>query len=102
MQPTRRVVRIEYRVRPDVDLDALKQDITGFVDGIRALRATSVYTSYQDVDDPRHFVHVGEFDTDAVPELQAQEFFKRFSARQKERCVVGPDATKLAMVASTR
>lgn len=98
----RKYVRVEYHVRGDVDLDELKREIAGFVAGIREHRADHLYTSYQDIKDARHFVHVGDFAAEAVPGLQAQAFFGRFTAFLRERCVVGPEVTMLAKMASTR
>lgn len=97
----RRHVRIEYRLRDDVDLDAFKQRVAEFVAGLRAHRADSVYTSYQATDDPRRFVHVGDFAADAVPSLQAEPFFRRFSAGMRELCAAGPEVIQLVAVAST-
>ena len=98
----RKHVRIEYRVRPDVDLEELERDITAFVDGIRAHRESNLYTSYRDTADPRHFVHIGEFDAEQVAGLQQQDFFKRFATRLRERCAVPPEVTTLSVVRSTR
>ena len=97
----RRHVRIEYRIREDVDLDAYLRLATEFVGNIRALRATNHYTVYRSAKEPRHFVHVGHFDADAVPVLQAQPWFQAFTARQRELTVAPPDAVVLAEVAST-
>ncbi len=94
-------VRVDYRLRPDVDLDQQKRDIAAFIAGIHAHRVTSRYTSFQDVKDPRHFVHVGTFDADAVASLTQQEFFVAFTKLLRERCVTPPDATVLSVVAST-
>lgn len=101
MSQDKQHVRVEYRLRPEVDLDQQKRDIAAFVAGIHAHRATSRYTSFQDVKDPRHFVHVGMFDADAVPSLTQQEFFMTFTKLLRERCVTPPDATQLSVVATT-
>jgi len=101
MSQDKQHVRIEYRVRPEVDLDEVKRDIAVFVAGIHAHRATSRYTSFQDLKDPRHFVHVGMFDVDAVPSLTQQEFFVTFSKSLRERTVTPPEATQLSVVATT-
>ena len=95
-------VRIEYTIRPDVNLDELKGAIGEFVAGIGALHPENRYTSFQDVKDPRRFVHVGEIVEDVVPTLQAATFFKRFTTYLRERCAVGPEALDLNPVASTR
>jgi quinol monooxygenase YgiN len=95
-------VRIEYRLRDDVDLDSYAAAVTEFVGGIRAHAASSEYTSYRDAKDPRHFVHVGHFDESIVADLQAQAFFQRFTARQREASVAPADVTMLLPVASTK
>ena len=63
-------VHVEYHVRKDVDLDELKREIARFVSGIHEHGIDHVYSSYQDVKDERHFVHVGDFGAETVPGLQ--------------------------------
>jgi uncharacterized protein YktB (UPF0637 family) len=53
------------------------------------------------VKDPRYFVHVGQFDADAVPSLTQQEFFVTFTKSLRERTVTPPEATQLGVVATT-
>jgi len=96
-----RYVRIEYTVRPDVDLEELAGAIGEFVAGIAAHHPEHRYTSYRHADDPRRYVHVGELVADVVPALQREPFFQRFTAYLRERCVTGPDVTPLQPVAST-
>jgi quinol monooxygenase YgiN len=97
-----RHVRIEYRVREDVDLDWLAGSIGEFVAALRAHDGSHDYTSYRDAKDPRHFVHVGHFTPTAVTALQVQPFFRAFTAKLREACAAGPDVTQLVPVASTR
>ena len=97
-----RHVRIEYRVREDVDLAQLTDQIAAFVAGMRAHHASHDYTSYRDAKDPRHFVHVGHFDPEAVASLQSQPFFRQFTTELRPLCVHGPEAIQLEAVASTR
>jgi quinol monooxygenase YgiN len=97
-----RHVRIEYRVREDIDLDRLAASIGEFVAGMRAHDGSHDYTSYRDAKDPRHFVHVGHFEATAAATLQTQPFFQAFTAHLKEACASGPDVTQLVPVASTR
>jgi quinol monooxygenase YgiN len=97
-----RHVRIEYRVREDVDLDRLAASIGAFVAGMRAHDGSHDYTSYRDAKDPRHIVHVGHFAPAAAATLQTQPFFQAFTAHLKEACASGPDVTQLVPVASTR
>lgn len=95
-------VRIEYTIRPDVDLDEVKREIAEFVAGIRDHDGAHLYTSYQLVDEPTRFVHIGELDDGSVAALQQQPFFARFAGFLRERCAAGPTVTTLARVASTR
>lgn len=95
-------VRIEYTVRPEVDLDELTGTIKQFVASIRDHSAAHRYTSYQQSEDRRSFVHVGEFLEEELPSLQAEPFFKRFTAFLRERCAKGPDVTVLDRVAAAR
>jgi quinol monooxygenase YgiN len=97
-----RHVRIEYRVRPDVDLDALTGLIRDFVAGIANNDASHDYTSYRDAKDPRHFVHVASFEPAALAALQAAPFFQTFTKRLRESTVTDPEVTQLSPVASTR
>ncbi|HEX4418064.1 MAG TPA: hypothetical protein VH165_09205 [Kofleriaceae bacterium] len=97
-----RHVRIEYRVRDDINLDQLAASIGEFVAGMRAHDQATDYTSYRDAKDPRHFVHVGHFRPDAAASLQTQPFFQSFTAKLRESCASGPDVTNLTPVASTR
>ncbi|HWM89015.1 MAG TPA: hypothetical protein VNO33_24355 [Kofleriaceae bacterium] len=97
-----KIVRIEYAVRPDVDLDELTGAIGEFVAGIHAHDPGHRYTSYQLREDSRRFVHIGEFDAETLPGLQAEAFFGRFTAFLRERCAAGPEVTALTRVASTR
>ncbi|HEV7557376.1 MAG TPA: hypothetical protein VGO00_18040 [Kofleriaceae bacterium] len=95
-------VRIEYRVRPDADLDVVTGMIRDFVAGIANHDASHDYTSYQDVKDPRHFVHVATFQPAALTALQAQPFFQKFGKQLREHTVTDPEATFLTPFASTR
>ena len=95
-----RYVRIEYTVRPDVDLDELTGAIADFVASIRAHDAEHRYTSYQQSEDRRSFVHIAELVEESAA-LQAQPFFARFSSFLRERCAKGPDVTELSRVALT-
>jgi quinol monooxygenase YgiN len=99
---TRKHVRIEYRLKPEVDLDELHRELRTFVAAMHADSADHTYTSYQDVADPRHFVHVGDFDPDRIKPMQEQPFFQRWRAYLAPRCTSGPEATMLAPVVSTR
>ncbi len=98
----RQNVRIEYRIRPDVELAHVEAAIGTFVAGIRDHSADHSYTSYRDTKDPRHFVHVGSFARAASAELQAQPFFKTFTEALRGWTVTPPEVTMLDAVASTR
>jgi hypothetical protein len=97
-----KIARIEYTLRDGVDIDEVKAAIATFVAGIRQHDAGHRYTSYQHADAPRQFIHIGAFDPDRLPDLQAQPFFGQFAGFLRDRCERGPDVTWLAEVASTR
>jgi quinol monooxygenase YgiN len=98
----RKHFRLEYRLRPDVDVDAYLPDVKKFVANMRDHDASHDYTSYRDAKDPRHFVHVGHFDADAVERMQTEDWFKTFTAHLRTLTVAPPEATMLAQVATTR
>jgi hypothetical protein len=95
-------IRIEYTIRPDVDLDELKHAIAEFVAGIGALHPENRYTSFQYAKAPRRFIHFAEIVEDVLPALQAEPFFIRFTTYLREQCIAGPEASWLDQVASTR
>ena len=51
-------IRIDYTVKADVDLDRLKDAITGFVAGIRNHHPGHRYTSFQHPADPNRFIQL--------------------------------------------
>ena len=88
-------IRIDYSVKPDVDLGELKTAIGEFVAGIRSHHPEHRYTSFQHPADPFRFIHIGEVVEEVLPDLQKQSFFQHF------RCSAGPEVTRLDRVAST-
>lgn len=99
----RKHIRLEYRLRPDVDVDAYLPEVMKFVASMRDHAASHDYTSYRDTKDPRHFVHVGHFDGgDVVEQMQTQDWFKSFTAHLRTLTVAPVEVTTLAQVASTR
>jgi len=97
----RKHLRLEYRLRPDVDVEAYLPEVQKFVANMRDHDASHDYTSYRDVKDPRHFVHVGHFDAEVVERMQTQDWFKGFTAHLRTLVVAPPDVTMLAQVATT-
>jgi quinol monooxygenase YgiN len=96
-------MRLEYRIRPDVDVEAVYLPlVTGFVASMRAHHASHDYTAYRDAKDPHHFVHVGHFDASVVPDMQAQAWFTTFTGRLRELTVAPPDVVMLGQIAATR
>jgi hypothetical protein len=95
-----RYVRIDYTIKPDVDLEEMKRAIREFVASIASHHADHRYTSYQSASDPRSFVHVGEIVD--VDNFQTTPFFRKFSQFLRERCAAGPEVTFLSRVASAR
>ena len=94
-------IRVDYVLKPDVDLDELKVAIAEFVAGIRSHHTEHRYTSFQHPADPFRFLHIGEVVEEVLPDLQSQSFFQHFTAYLRERCSVGPEVTRLNRVAST-
>ncbi len=97
-----KIVRIDYTVRDDVDLDQVKAAIAKFIAGIRAHDASHQYTSFVHVASPRQFTHLGIIAADRLADLQAQPFFGDFAGFLRAHCVRGPEVTWLDQVASTR
>ena len=98
----RKHMRLEYRLRPEVDVDTYLPEVTTFVTNMREHDASHDYTTYRDVKDPKHFVHVGHFDSDVVERMQTQDWFKSFTARLRTLTVNPPDVTMLSQVAATK
>ena len=95
-------VMIRYTLRDDASIDAVKAAATTFVDGLAAHSDAILYTSYQQGDAGRSFVHVGFFPDEATLKgAQAQPFFGEFAAALKDRAAEGPTVTWLSPVAST-
>jgi hypothetical protein len=94
-------IRIDYTVKPNVDLDELKAAIAEFVAGIRGHHPEHRYTSFQHPADPFRFTHFGEVVEEVIPDLQKQPFFVHFTEYLPEKCSSGPEVTRLDRVAST-
>jgi hypothetical protein len=94
-------IRVDYTVKPEVDLNTLKADIYEFVAGIRSHHPEHRYTSFQHPADPNRFTHVGALVEEALPDLQKQPFFRHFTESLPGRCSIGPEVTRLDRVAST-
>ena len=97
----RRHVRIEYTLRPEVDIDAYKSAVGQFVRDIHSHHASHAYAVYQHETDARRFTHVGAFDAEIVPAMQKEAWFETFTARLRQSAVNGPDVQMVAPVAST-
>lgn len=96
-----RYIRIDYTVKPDVNIEELKREIGEFVNGFRAHHHQHRYTSLQHASDPLRFTHFGEVVEEATHDLQQQPFFLHFTAYLREKCSSGPEVTRLNRVAST-
>jgi len=94
-------IRVDYTLKPEVDLDHLKVAISEFVAGIRSHHPDHRYTSFQHPTDPKRFIHIGEFVEEVIPDLQKQPFFQKFTEYLPGQCSVGPEVTRLERVAST-
>ncbi len=71
----KRYVRIDYTVKPDVDLDEFKAAIAEFVAGIHGHHPEHRYASFQHPADPFRFIHIGEVVEEVFPDLQKQSSF---------------------------
>lgn len=96
-----RYVRIDYTVKPEVNMEELKGEIREFVAGFRAHHQQHRYTSLQHAADPLRFTHFGEVVEDVTHDLQKQPFFLHFTEYLREKCSSGPEVTGLNRVAST-
>jgi hypothetical protein len=94
-------IRVDYTVKPEVDLDDLKADIYEFVAGIRRHHPEHRYTSFQHPANPHRFIHIGEIVEEALSDLQKQLFFLHFTEYLPGQCSVGPEVSRLDRVAST-
>ncbi|MEO8844056.1 MAG: hypothetical protein ABI591_11445 [Kofleriaceae bacterium] len=94
----RKHMRLEYRLRDDVDVEAYLPLVAEFVTNLRNDHRTTDYTAYRDAKDPRHFVHVGHFDEDVATAFQTQAWFKGFTAKVRERTDSPPDVVMLSPV----
>lgn len=94
-------IRIDYIVKPEVNLDEVKAEIAEFVAGIHSHHPQHRYTSFQHPADRFRFIHIGEIVEEVLPDLQKQSFFQHFTGYLRERCSVGPEVTRLDRVAST-
>jgi hypothetical protein len=99
--PMTKCIRVDYTVKPDVDLDNLKVAITEFVAGIHSHHPEHRYTSFQHPAEPNRFIHIGEVVEEVLPDLQKQPFFRQFTEYLPGQCSVGPEVTRLDRVAST-
>jgi hypothetical protein len=93
-------VRIEYRLRPEVSVDEAKAAIADFVSAIAVHHPDHRYTSFQSIDNPQEFLHVGELVEDTIADLQSQPFFQKFSAYLRSHCDNPPKAKFFKRVAS--
>ncbi|HEX7700031.1 MAG TPA: hypothetical protein VF403_04905 [Kofleriaceae bacterium] len=94
----RKHMRLEYRLRDDVDIDGYLPLLTEFVTNLRKDDTTTDYTAYRDAKNPQHFVHVGHFNEDVAAAFQNQVWFKTFTTRLRELTVSPPDVVMLSPV----
>jgi quinol monooxygenase YgiN len=98
----RKHVRIEYRLRPNVDVEAYWRRLKEFVAAMRAHDPSHEYTAFRDANDDRHFVHVGHFDPAIAEQMQAQPWFAAYTTHLRTLTVEPPNVTMLNTIASTR
>ncbi|MCB9756651.1 MAG: hypothetical protein H6713_42585 [Myxococcales bacterium] len=95
-------ITVEYELRDDVELEALRAGVGEFVREIGERHPGVDYCSLEALGGARSFVHVI---TCATPEelarLQAAPFFKAFAGFLAPRCAAAPKVTRRRVVAST-
>jgi quinol monooxygenase YgiN len=90
---------VRYRVKPEL-VEEQEAAIKAFVDGVRSVGDPDVFYASFKGEDGVSFTHVGRFRTqEALENFQAQPHFRTFSEGLKPRCVEGPNATKVELVA---
>jgi hypothetical protein len=87
----RRHVRIEYTLKPEVDVETYKTEAAAFASAIRAHHDGNAYTVYQHEKDPRRFTHLGSFEPQVVPAMQKEPWFESFTAHLRDSATNGPD-----------
>jgi quinol monooxygenase YgiN len=97
----RKHVRIEYRLRPDVAVEAYLPRLKELVAAMRADDPSHEYTAFRDANDDRHFVHVGHFDHAIAERMQAQPWFGAYTTHLRTLTVEPPSVTMLSPIAST-
>jgi quinol monooxygenase YgiN len=97
----RKHVRIEYTIKPEIDLATYKAEVGKFVDGMHADDASHQYAVYQHEENERRFTHVGSFEAALVPAMQQQPFFQHFTGYLRQAAIGGPDVQRVGPVAST-
>lgn len=97
-----RCVRIACTVSAEANLEEVKAAIADFIAAIAAHHPKHRYSSFQVTENPREFIHVGEFEEEAVSDFQSQPFFRSFSKFLRAKCANPPKATLLTRIASTQ
>jgi quinol monooxygenase YgiN len=95
----RKHMRLEYRLKDSVDIETYIPLVSAFVANLRKDDASTDYTCYRDLKDPRHFVHVGHFDDAVSTKFQTQAWFQEFTTKLRELTVHPPDVVMLSQVA---
>ena len=93
---------IQYKVKPDAVGDQ-EAAVHAFLDGIRSIGDPEAYYGSFKAEDGVSYTHVARFETEAaLKRFQSQPHFKAFADGMRERCVEGPNATRLALVDETK
>jgi len=95
----RKHMRLEYRLKDTVDIETYIPLVSAFVANLRKDDASTDYTCYRDLKDPRHFVHIGHFDAAVSTQFQTQAWFVEFTTKLRELVVNPPDVVMLSQVA---
>lgn len=99
---TQKHMRLEYRLRDEIDPATYEPQLEQFVANMRSHARSHDYAAYRDPKDSRHFVHVGHFLPDDVKAMQKEPWFDAYTTKLRTLTVRPPDVTMLELVASTR
>jgi len=92
---------IQYKIKPEL-VEEQETAIRAFLDGIRSVGDPDAYYGSFKEEDGVSYTHIARFESEAaLKRFQSQPHFEAFSTGLRPRCVEGPNATKLALVAAS-
>ncbi|MFT5433933.1 MAG: hypothetical protein ACI9OJ_004645 [Myxococcota bacterium] len=95
-------ITVAYRLADDADTSEVLATMEAFVERIRIHHPDVRYLIRRDLSDERGFQHIITVtDSDALKDLQGQDFFKEFGDWLSAHCASGPNVSRFAVVATT-